>query len=99
MTFVIDFGFHSFGRKSFIPVITRAYRFESAPISPKKTAAARSLNCSDHVGAEQEHRLDGILLEPGPQVRQEQPHCGEEPLDSDMRHRERSERETTPQWG
>ena len=50
-------------------------------------------SCCDHFRAEQEHRLDGVLLEPVPQVRQEQPHCGEEPLDADLRHRERSERE------
>ena len=35
------------------------------------------------------------MLEPGPQVRQEQPYCLEEPLDADLRHRERSEREAT----
>ena len=47
------------------------------------------------VRAEQEHRLDGVMLEPGPQVRQEMPYCLEEPLDADLRHRERSEREAT----
>ena len=42
----------------------------------------RSCLDHDHVRAELEHRLDGVLLEPGPQVRQEQPNCGEEPLDA-----------------
>ena len=47
---------------------------------------------------QQEHRLDGVLLEPGPplnEVLQEQPHCREEPLDAELRHGERSEREAT----
>ena len=35
------------------------------------------------------------MLEPGPQVIQGQPHCGERPLDADLRHRERSERLVT----
>ena len=43
-----------------------------------KIAVARSFICSDHVRANQEPRFDGVLLEPGPQVRQEQPHCREE---------------------
>ena len=59
---------------------------------PQRIAAARSFICSDHVRAEQEHRLDGVLLVQGPQVLQEEAHCGEEPLDADLRHRERSER-------
>ena len=50
-------------------------------------------SCSNYARVEQEHRLDGVLIEPGQQVRQEQPHCGEEPLNADLRHRERSERE------
>ena len=37
----------------------------------------------------------GVLLEQGLQVLQEQPHCGEEPLDADLHHRERSERLVT----
>ena len=58
--------------------------------------AARSFICSDHVLAEQQRRLDGVQLEPGPQVRQKRPHyCGEQPLDADLRHRERNEREST----
>ena len=65
------------------------------PPPRKRIAAARSFICSDHVGAEQEHRLDGVLFEQGPQVLQEQPHCGEEPLDASPRHRERSERLVT----
>ena len=52
-------------------------------------------SCSDHVHAEQEHHLDGVLLEPVPQDLQEQAHCGEEPLEADLRHRERSERLVT----
>ena len=52
-------------------------------------------SCSVRVRAAQEHRLDGVLLGPGPQVGQEQPHCGEEPLDADLHHRERSNREAT----
>ena len=40
----------------------------------------------------EEHRLDGVLLEQEPQVLQQQPHCGEEPLDADLLRRERSER-------
>ena len=74
--------------------------YEPDRISPpqkKIIAAAKSFICSDHVRAEQEHRLDGVLLEQGPQVLQEQPHCGEEPLDADLRHRERSERLVTEQ--
>ena len=51
--------------------------------------------CSNNARAEQEHRLDGVLLEARPQVRQEKPHCGEEPLDADLRHRERSELKVT----
>ena len=39
------------------------------PPPPKGLVAARSLICSDHGRAEQEHRLGGVLLEPGPQVR------------------------------
>ena len=58
----------------------------------QRIAAAASFICSDHVRAEQEQRLDGVLLEQGPKVLQEQPHCGEEPLDADLRLRERSER-------
>ena len=50
---------------------------------------------SDHVRGDQEHRLDGVLLEHGPQVLQEHPHSGEEPLDTNLRHRERSERLVT----
>ena len=72
------------------------------PPPQQKIAAARSFICSDHVRAEQEHRLDGVLLAPGPQVRQEQPHWGEEPLDTGLRHpgaqRERRYR-AAPQWG
>ena len=49
----------------------------------------------DHVLAEQERRLDGVLLEPEPQAPQELPYCGEEPFDADLRHRERGEREAT----
>ena len=52
-------------------------------------------SCSSHARAEQEHRLDGILLEAGPQVRQEQPLCGQEPLDADLHHRERGELKLT----
>ena len=50
--------------------------------------------CADHVRAELEHRLNGVLLEHGPQILQEQPHCGGELPDADLRHRhrERSER-------
>ena len=62
------------------------------PKKKKRIAAARSSNRSDHVFAEQESRLDSVLLEQGPQVLQEQPHCAEEPLDDDLRLRERSER-------
>ena len=110
MTFPFYFGFHSFGRKIFIlPVITNAYRLASTPPLPKKECKIQKEECgskiislfrsrSDHVRAEQEHRLDDILLEPGPQVRQQQPHC-EEPLDADLRHRERSEREATGPHG
>ena len=46
------------------------------------------------------HSLDSVLLEPGPKARQE--HCGEEPLDADLRHRERNERDAyraAAQWG
>ena len=93
MTFPIDFGFHSFGRKIFIPVISHTSWIASTPTP--RIAAARSFICSDHVRAEQEHRLDGVLLEQGPQVLQEQPHCGEEPLDADLRNREGSERLVT----
>ena len=57
--------------------------------------AARSLICLDHVRAEHEHRLDSVLLEPGSPARQEQPDFGGEPLDAELRHRERSEREDT----
>ena len=49
----------------------------------------------NHARAAQEHRLDGVLLEPGPQVRREQPDCGERTLDADLRRRERSERKVT----
>ena len=78
VTFPIDFGFHSFGRKIFIRVISHTSRIASAPLPPKRIAAARSFICSDHVRGfvEQQHRLDGVLLEQGPQVLQEQPHCG-----------------------
>ena len=48
--------------------------------------------CSDHVRAEQKHRLDGALLEQERQVLQEHSHCGEEPLDADLHHRKSSER-------
>ena len=61
------------------------------PPPPQAIAAARSFICSDHVRAEQEHRLDGVLLEQGPQVLQKQPHCGEEPLDAGLRRWKRSE--------
>ena len=44
---------------------------------------------------EREHRLDFVLLEPGPQVRQEQPHCSKELLDAHLCHQERSERDAT----
>ena len=44
---------------------------------------------------ERENRLDGVLLEPGPQVRQEQPHCSKELLDAHLCHQERSERDAT----
>ena len=46
--FTIDFGFHSFGRKIFNPVITHACRIASAT-HPQRIAAARSFICSDHV--------------------------------------------------
>ena len=46
------------------------------------------ISCSCGAGASPRRR-------PGSQVRQEQPHCGEEPPDADLRHRERSEREAT----
>ena len=95
-TFPIDFDFHSSGRMIFILVISHTRQIASAPSPPKNCfAATRSLICSDHVRAEHEHRLDGILLEPGPQVLQEQRHCGEEPLVADMRHRYRIERLVT----
>ena len=57
--------------------------------------ASRSLICSDHVRAEQEHGFNSVLLEQGPQVLQEQPHRGEEPLDADLCHRELIERLVT----
>ena len=92
MPFPIAFGFHSFGRKIFIPVISLTSWIASTPPPPPQAiAAARSFICSDHVRAEQEHRLDGVLLEQGPQVLQEQPHCGEEPLDAGLRRWKRSE--------
>ena len=40
---------------------------------PPRIAAARSFICSDHVCAEQEHRLHGVLLVQGPQVLQKEP--------------------------
>ena len=65
----------------------------------KRIAAVVSFICSDHVQTmfvqSMEHRLDGVLLEPGPQARQEQPHCREGTLDADLRHWERSGREAT----
>ena len=82
----------------FIPVISHTSRIASAP-PPTKNCGCQINNlfrsCSDHVRADQEHRLDGVLLEPGPQVLLEQPYCGEETLDADLRHRERSERLVT----
>ena len=52
-------------------------------------------SCSNHAPAEQEHRLGHVLLEAGPQVRKELPHCGEEPLDADLRPWEHSELKVT----
>ena len=77
MTFPIDVGFHSFRRKIFIPVISHTCWIASA--SPRKNCGCKIIYllrlCSDYVGVEQEHCLDGVLLEPGTQVRQEKPHC------------------------
>ena len=98
MIFSIDLGFYSFGRKIFIiPVISHTSQIASAPLpSPfQGFAAVRSFICSDDVVAEHEHRLDCVLLEQRPQVLQEQPHCGKESFDADVRHRERSERLVT----
>ena len=61
------------------------------PSLSQRIAAARLFICSDHVRAEQKHRLDGVLLEQGPQVLQQQPHCREELFYTDVRHREHSE--------
>ena len=63
-----------------------------ASTPPPIIASARSFICSDHLRAEEEHRLDGVLLVQEPQVLQEEANCGEEPLGADLRHRERSER-------
>ena len=100
VTFPIDFVFRT---GDFYPSYLSCLPDRICPPPPsKKIAAARSFICSDHVRAEQEHRLDGVLLAPGPQVRQEQPHWGEEPLDTGLRHpgaqRERRYR-AAPQWG
>ena len=48
----MDFGFHSFGRETFIPVIHHACRIASAPIKIIiiiAAAADRSIICSDRV--------------------------------------------------
>ena len=48
----MDFGFHSFGRETFIPVIHHACRIASAPIKIIIIIAAavdRSIICSDRV--------------------------------------------------
>ena len=75
-----------------LPLIPAGSHLPAPHPEPKKgIASARSLKCSDHVRAEQEHRLEGVLLQQGLQVLQEQPHCGEEPLGADLRHRERRE--------
>ena len=71
-------------------------RIASAPPPPpQKIAAARSFICSDHARAEQEHRLDGVLLAPGPQVRQEQPHWEKSRSTLACVTRERSESDVT----
>ena len=72
VTFPIDFGFHSCGRKIRIPVISHTSRIASAPSLKKRIAAARSFICStsDHVRAEPEHRFNGVLPGQGPQVPQ-----------------------------
>ena len=102
MTFPIDFGYHSFGRKIFIPVsLMPAGSYLPPPQQIKKNCGCQIIyffrSYSDYVREEQEqeHRLDGVLLEPGPQVRQEQPHCREEPLDAHLCHWDRSERNAT----
>ena len=68
VTFPIDFGFHSFGRKIFIPAIIHACRIASAPPPSQKTCGCQIIHlfrsCSDHARAEQEYRLGGVLLEP-----------------------------------
>ena len=52
-------------------------------------------SCSDHARAEQEHRIDRVLLKPGTRFGQVQPRCGEGPLEDQLRRRERSEQEAT----
>ena len=39
--------------------------------------------CSDHIRVEKEHHRLGTTL--SEQIRQQQPHCGEQPLDADLR--------------